>query len=130
MWFVPLGTLCDRHLRAAHNEVKTFLARRRLGQGADGYYRQGVWDPRPEVMRRYCQRIRDELRARGRTAPTPPRLDGIAWDEEQARWRRLDPFVLTDREDARAARDAWELAERCGCGPLGRRARQPAPPPG
>ena len=130
MWFVPLTTLCDRHLRAAHNEVKTFLARRRLGQGADGYYRQGVWDPRVEVMRIYCQGIRDELRARGRTAPSAPRFEGLDWADEEARWRQLDPFVLLGREDARAARDAWELAERCGCGPLGPRAREPAPSPG
>jgi hypothetical protein len=119
MWFVPLATLCDRHLRAAHNEVKTWLARRRLGQGSDGYYRQGVWDPRPEAMRAYAQGIREELRRRGRKAPTPPRLAGLDLAGDVARWRRLDPFLLAGREDLRAARDAAELAERCGCGPLG-----------
>lgn len=119
MWFVPVGTLCDRHLRAAHNEVKTWLARRRLGQGSDGYFRQGVWDPRPGVLRAYAKAVRDELRARGHTAPTAPRFEGVDFTEARRRWQRLDPFRLTGREEARTARDAWELKDRCGCGPLG-----------
>jgi len=119
MWFVPVGTLCDRHLRAAHNEVKTWLARRRLGQGSDGYYRQGVWDPRPDAMRAYCKAVREELKARGRTVPTAPRFEGVDFADDLERWQRLDPFLLTGREDARVARDAWDLLDRCGCGPLG-----------